>query len=43
MGIVVVSLELPQALARHRGSTGTSVPTARASVTALGDLQVGYQ
>ena len=37
------SLGLPWALAWHRSSTGTSVPLARTSVTALGGLQVGYQ
>ena len=43
MGNPGAGLGLPWALAWHRGSTGTSVPSARTSVTALGGLQVGYQ
>ena len=41
MGISVVSFGLPRALAWHRGRIGTSVPSARTSVTALGGLQSG--
>ena len=43
MGNPGAGLGLPWALAWHRSDTGTSVPSARTSVTALGGLQVGYQ
>ena len=41
MGNPIVGLGLPRVLAWHRGSTGTSVPSARISVTTLGGLQSG--